>query len=257
MFGGIRVLQITNPISPGSSGGGLFDKQGNLVGLTTFKLARGENLNFAIPAEYLQRIDRARDAAMFVWMFGSSPGSIAMPPEVGDRDYERLRQAFETKRGDIASWLVGKQLSLGPGLADDLLKALNQLRVSDPKSSEFASAVRLARQTFVEYERAVVADSTRPAPSGDAPRFTCRLVSENNKSYDSVISPDVDRRQVQEFFPKRTATYAAEVTETTMSWRVGPYTYQLNRFTGDIQLGNEEVPRLFVGRCTKLEGRLF
>ena len=34
--------------STGSSGGGLFDSGGNLVGVTTFKVDDGENLNFAI-----------------------------------------------------------------------------------------------------------------------------------------------------------------------------------------------------------------
>jgi S1-C subfamily serine protease len=48
---GQRVVQTTAQISPGSSGGGLFDKSGNLVGITTFKLQESEGLNFAIAAE--------------------------------------------------------------------------------------------------------------------------------------------------------------------------------------------------------------
>jgi hypothetical protein len=51
---GQTVLQTTAPISPGSSGGGLFDSAGRLVGITTFTLVRGQNLNFAIPAEYIK-----------------------------------------------------------------------------------------------------------------------------------------------------------------------------------------------------------
>jgi tetratricopeptide (TPR) repeat protein len=45
------LLQTTAPISHGSSGGGLFDADGKLVGITTASLAEGQNLNFAIPAE--------------------------------------------------------------------------------------------------------------------------------------------------------------------------------------------------------------
>ena len=48
---GVLLLQTTAPISKGSSGGGLFDAKGHLVGITTFKLVRGENLNFAVDAE--------------------------------------------------------------------------------------------------------------------------------------------------------------------------------------------------------------
>lgn len=46
-----RLVQTTAPISPGSSGGGLFDARGNLVAITSFVLRESQQLNFAIPAE--------------------------------------------------------------------------------------------------------------------------------------------------------------------------------------------------------------
>ncbi len=52
---GVRYVQTTAPISPGSSGGGLFDARGNLVGITTLvfvgKEHLNQSLNFAIAAE--------------------------------------------------------------------------------------------------------------------------------------------------------------------------------------------------------------
>ena len=52
---GMRYVQTTAPISPGSSGGGLFDARGNLVGITTLvfvgKERLNQSLNFAIAAE--------------------------------------------------------------------------------------------------------------------------------------------------------------------------------------------------------------
>jgi hypothetical protein len=52
---GVRYVQTTAPISPGSSGGGLFDVRGNLVGVTTLSVVGKEHLNqslnFAIAAE--------------------------------------------------------------------------------------------------------------------------------------------------------------------------------------------------------------
>jgi S1-C subfamily serine protease len=48
---GVRYVQTSAPISPGSSGGGLFDEHGNLLGITSFKIEDAENLNFAIAAE--------------------------------------------------------------------------------------------------------------------------------------------------------------------------------------------------------------
>jgi hypothetical protein len=52
---GVRYVQTTAPISPGSSGGGLFDARGNLVGITTLvfvgKEHLNQSLNFAIAGE--------------------------------------------------------------------------------------------------------------------------------------------------------------------------------------------------------------
>ncbi len=48
---GARYLQTTAAISPGSSGGGLFDARGNLLGITSYTLKDSQNLNFAIPAQ--------------------------------------------------------------------------------------------------------------------------------------------------------------------------------------------------------------
>jgi hypothetical protein len=46
-----RYVQTSAPISAGSSGGGLFDAAGNLVGITTFHIRDADGLNFAIAAE--------------------------------------------------------------------------------------------------------------------------------------------------------------------------------------------------------------
>lgn len=55
---GGHYIQTTAAISPGSSGGGLFDENGELIGLTTFYLSEGQNLNFAIPVEWVNELHR-------------------------------------------------------------------------------------------------------------------------------------------------------------------------------------------------------
>jgi serine protease Do len=47
---GMSLIQTTAEISPGSSGGGLFDQKGNLIGITRFLLKESQGLNFAISA---------------------------------------------------------------------------------------------------------------------------------------------------------------------------------------------------------------
>lgn len=52
-YGDSQFIQTSAPISHGSSGGGLFDNHGHLIGITTFQFADGQNLNFALPADWI------------------------------------------------------------------------------------------------------------------------------------------------------------------------------------------------------------
>ena len=58
---GMRVLQITAPISHGSSGGPLVNDNGEVIGVTNLTFAEGQNLNFAIPVNYLKPMLRFLD----------------------------------------------------------------------------------------------------------------------------------------------------------------------------------------------------
>ena len=54
------LIQTTAAISPGSSGGGLFDGEGRLVGLTTLYMEGGQSLNFAMPVEWIGEVKPGR-----------------------------------------------------------------------------------------------------------------------------------------------------------------------------------------------------
>lgn len=55
---GTKFIQFTAPISPGNSGGGLFNKDGKVIGITMASLADEEksnqNLNFAVPINLIK-----------------------------------------------------------------------------------------------------------------------------------------------------------------------------------------------------------
>jgi len=53
-YDSVRYLQITAPISPGSSGGPVLNSDGRMIGVATFQFERGQNLNFAVSADYIQ-----------------------------------------------------------------------------------------------------------------------------------------------------------------------------------------------------------
>ena len=86
-FDGSQYIQTSAAISQGSSGGGLFDVEGRLVGITAFFIAEGQNLNFALPASWIVDLERA----------GRPAPKVTMPDTVEARWIRRVADARSKK----------------------------------------------------------------------------------------------------------------------------------------------------------------
>lgn len=83
----LEALQITVPISPGAIGGGLFDAQGQLIGVTALLNKDGQALNVAVPATWIAEIPARAQAVVAAYNERSKePPPKAAP--TGDRVFE-------------------------------------------------------------------------------------------------------------------------------------------------------------------------
>ena len=66
-----NLIQITSPISHGSSGGPILNSKGEVVAVAVGILEDGQNLNFAIPVSYVSAIMNAKSSSVV------APGNVA------------------------------------------------------------------------------------------------------------------------------------------------------------------------------------
>src|SRR3989344_5094702 len=123
----VALIQTSAPISPGSSGGGLFDASGNLVGITTFQVLGGQNLNFAVAADYALEMQEADYAAGVlkliteliydketVGRFRSTSFNawlVSLNPNTGSKRYVTAKQLVEKRPTDIFHDPLSPQLT--------------------------------------------------------------------------------------------------------------------------------------------------
>jgi len=98
--GQLVLIQTSAAISGGSSGGGLFDAQGNLVGLTTLGSVSGDaqNLNFAIPAEWVRELPARHAAAAASAAPAGGNASSGGAASLGASNDRTFRQSTDAPR---------------------------------------------------------------------------------------------------------------------------------------------------------------
>ncbi|MBQ0959001.1 serine protease, partial [Ideonella sp. 4Y11] len=146
------LIQTSAPISPGSSGGGLFTEDGLLVGIVTFQVRDGQNLNFAVPVDWVLRMsptDRSRGSALPP-MRSAGPSTESQPPRTAGTDSPLVGrwECFGPLTGRGITLVFGADGRLGGQMEGRAINGRYQLRDSQLLLADGSGTERYAVESL-------------------------------------------------------------------------------------------------------------
>lgn len=112
---GFQLLQVTAPVSQGSSGGAVLGPDGSAVGIVSSQLQAGQNLNFAVPINYarglLEHLDREPHVVL-----GSSSTSEREPLARPVTDAPAVNEGLVFDVASLSGLLLDSRVDLGDDL---------------------------------------------------------------------------------------------------------------------------------------------
>jgi tetratricopeptide (TPR) repeat protein len=166
-----KILQMTASISPGSSGGPVFNDKGEAVGVATFLIEENQNLNFAMPInlakEGLSRKEsvKPRDACQVDFKETAACWSYQGLAWGARGDHDRAAEAFKHSL-DIDSGTIETYASLGisysmAGKYDEAIEMFTKAIEMDPRRSEVLTLLGAAYNSAGRHRQAL--DTLRKA----------------------------------------------------------------------------------------------
>ena len=161
-YEGYRLMQISAPISHGSSGGAILDESGSVIALAVAGIEEGQNLNFAVPVNYArgllatvgeaptERLARMSDPEIGSYATSPKQVNVGLPAVSEFRDFA---YEYETDLGNGYK-LKGELHFERIQLSGD---SVELVEISDESRTEYKSAPLASSQKVATSQTRVLA----------------------------------------------------------------------------------------------------
>lgn len=143
---GGKVIQTSAQFDRGASGGGLFDENGQLVGILTFKAKAGGKYHFALPVGWLRHmtsrnLQSIKSAESFWERPGKESGHFLVACDLGAKKawgpLDRLADDWiEQEPDNPEAWMVKGRASLGLNRKDEAIAAFQRVLMLESTHAE-------------------------------------------------------------------------------------------------------------------------
>ena len=134
-----KLLQISAAVSPGSSGGPVFDQQGRVVGIASATMVGAQNVNLAVPSSTIRTMLRNPAAAKLADLVPPRPADDGVLPilrrasayiakDMTDEAEAQLRSGIQQYESDVSLRLELAKLLVRAGRSEE---GLQQLRATN------------------------------------------------------------------------------------------------------------------------------
>ena len=162
-LGGKKFIQFTAPISPGSSGGGLFDEDGRVIGITSESVnpregpqaGLAQNLNYAVPINDVKsEIQGSGNVSKGNSGFYFAEGTLAENRHNWDKAIDNYSKATELDSNNADAYIGLGNVYFSKGDYDLELKSYLAATVADSENPDAYHALATAYEDVQEYRLA-------------------------------------------------------------------------------------------------------
>jgi TonB family protein len=153
---GTLVIQTNAAISPGSSGGGLFNEDAQLIGITTWLIRESQNLNFALAADLIPELQIKMEVAR--------NERTKQEKLKNQRQQEELKKLAEAKR---ALELARQQLDIEKRKRDETMGIAEEAqRLEDQRRELNEEILRIQQEVRIAGEKGSAEEECRDKVPG-------------------------------------------------------------------------------------------